>query len=147
MNGIIWYNPIADEARCEATAMDDGSEEDLRDIERELRDAEELESGHVSTFSILMLGATVLAWETEICVLVTHVFIKKNLDPLGHAVLLAVWGTLTLVSWFRGKQEYQKLAHLRGRIPITSAQAAIITVFVIAFGSVLGFIMMRFNEN
>jgi len=97
----------------------------------------------VPTLSLFTYLITVLAWELELVVLLLHAFANNKLDPLGHSALLAVSGFLTLFAWLRGKQDFHRLRWTRGRIPITRSQGVIITLFMVAFGCVLGWAAMR----
>ncbi len=101
----------------------------------------------VPTGTLMAYLMTVLAWELEIVVLLVHAFANEKLDPLGHGVLLLVAGSLTLFAWFRGRKSFELLRWTRGRIRITPFQAVMITMFMIAFGGVLGWAAMRLVEG
>jgi hypothetical protein len=97
----------------------------------------------VSTYSLVAYLLTVLAWELEVGILLLYWFNKGNLDPLGHAALLALSCSLTLFSWIRGKREFQRLCWTRGRIPVTASQSIFVAVMVVTFGGLMTWIGAR----
>jgi hypothetical protein len=101
----------------------------------------------VSTFSLMALLLTIVAWELEVGVVLLKLFVRKPLDPLAHTTLLAIAGILTCFSIYRGQREFQALRSARGRIPLTHSQVLVVTGFFIAFGGVFGWIFGRLAEN
>jgi hypothetical protein len=102
--------------------------------------------GAISTFSLVAYLLTVLAWEVEVGVVLLHLFKKDKLDPLGHAALVVLWFSLTAFCWFRGKREFGNLCWTRGRIPVTAFQGIVVTIMMVAFGSIFEWIGTRLLE-
>jgi hypothetical protein len=113
-------------------------------VEAILMELERPSSSFVATSTLVAHLLTVLAWELELGNVLLHVLRHEKLDTVGHAALLIVTGALTLFSWVvRGKEEVQRLRWARGRVPITFLQGIVITVMMVAFGSVFAWIGLR----
>jgi hypothetical protein len=101
----------------------------------------------ISTLSLFAYLLTVLTWELEIVIVLIYLFTNRILDPIGVTALHFTAVALTAFSWFRGQRDFQRLRWTGGRIPITRFQGFLITVFMIAFGSLMVWIADRLMNH
>jgi len=102
-----------------------------------------IEGRTVPTLAIIAYLSVIYAWLMEGVVLLIELFGTKKFDPFGHAALVAVAVSLSLFAAIRGKRDFARLRHTRGRIPLTLPQIWIIGAGLVGFSFVLGMIAMR----
>jgi hypothetical protein len=76
----------------------------------------------LSTLTLLGFLLAILAWELEIGVVLLHFFVRKPLNPLGHAALLGFLLALTVFSYVRGRRDFALVIQSiqsRERVPVT----------------------------
>jgi hypothetical protein len=98
----------------------------------------------VSTIALVGYLVTVLAWELEIGLLLSHWVTKKTLDPVGQVVLVGLLGAGTLYSHARGKRDFKTIHRFVGRAELTGGQVWIVVLFFVCAGAILTWLTTRF---
>ena len=87
------------------------------------------------TIVVLSTLFCVLSWQIEVVLIFCELFFGKipvN-NPAAHYVLLAVAVASLLFVRFIGRHHFRNVAHLRGRIHLSTLQAVLVTMIVIVY--------------
>jgi hypothetical protein len=101
------------------------------------------EAPTVPTITLIGSLVTVLAWEMEVGLLLSHWLSNKALDPVGQAILVGLLGTGTLYSSVRSKRDFKAISRVRGQVHLTAGQAAIVVIFMVSFGVIITWLTTR----
>lgn len=91
---------------------------------------------YVSTYTLVAVLVTILAWELELVELAFLVMGRPQLNGLTHGAWTALCGVLSIAAMLGCKREFVRVRHCVRRIAVTPFQAVLVIGMMISIGGV-----------